>query len=77
MARSVASDDGNAVRNFHFREDLSSAGMVFDYHLYDGPAKTRNALRVLEHEGYPPGILADAQVWLSRTAEDDRWSRMH
>ena len=67
--------DGAAVRNFHFREDLSSAGMVFDYHLYDGPARTRNALRVLEREGYPPRILADAQAWLSQSTEEGSWDR--
>ncbi len=68
--------DGAAVRNFHFREDLSSGGMVFDYHLYDGPARTRNALRVLEREGYPPRILADAQAWLSQSTEEGSWDRM-
>jgi hypothetical protein len=64
-------DADGAVRNFHFREDLSSGGMVFDYHLHDGPARTRNALRVLELEGYPPRILEDARAWLSPTAEDE------
>ena len=68
--------DGAAVRNFHFREDLSSAGMVFDYHLYNGPARTRNALRVLEREGYPPRILADARAWLSQSTEEGSWDRM-
>jgi DNA mismatch repair ATPase MutS len=68
-------DTDQAVMNFHFREDLSSAGMVFDYHLHEGPAQTRNALRVLEHEGYPPAILADAHAWLSRTVEADPWCR--
>jgi len=67
--------DGAAVRNFHFREDLSRGGMVFDYHLHDGPARTRNALRVLEREGYPPQILADAQAWLSRSTEEGSWDR--
>ena len=62
--------DGGLIRNFHFREDLGSDGMVFDYHLHEGPARTRNALRVLEREGYPDRILADAHDWLSRSAEE-------
>jgi DNA mismatch repair ATPase MutS len=67
--------DGDTARNFHFREDLGSGGMVFDYHLYEGPARTRNALRVLEREGYPPQILADAQAWLSHSTEEGSWDR--
>ncbi len=69
--------DGGVVSNFHFREDLGSGGMVFDYHLYDGPARTRNALRVLEREGYPPRILADAQAWLSQPTEEGSWDKTH
>ncbi len=61
--------DGSTVRNYHFREDLSSDGMVFDYHLYDGPAQTRNALRVLEREGYPQQVLKDAHAWLTRAGD--------
>ncbi len=65
--------DEKAARNFHFREDLSSAGMVFDYRLHDGPATTRNALRVLQREGYPQQILEDAQSWLAKSAGDESW----
>jgi hypothetical protein len=63
--------DGNAVRNFHYREDLTSDGLVFDYHLYEGPARTRNALRVLEREGYPAQVLEDAYEWLRESADRD------
>jgi hypothetical protein len=58
--------DGRAATNFHFRENLGSDGLVFDYKLHDGPATTRNALRILEHEGYPASLLADAHAWLER-----------
>ncbi|MFH1746899.1 MAG: hypothetical protein ABIG44_07610 [Planctomycetota bacterium] len=64
--------EGAGARNVHFREDLSSAALVFDYHLHAGPAQTRNALRVLEREGYPATLVADAIAWLEQTdAEDD------
>jgi len=63
--------DGATVRNYHYREDLSSDGLVFDYRLRDGPARTRNALRVLEREGYPPQLLADARAWLAESADGD------
>lgn len=58
--------DGGVVQNFHFREDLGSSGMVFDYRLHAGPATTRNALRVLEREGYAESVLRDAHEWLAR-----------
>jgi hypothetical protein len=53
--------ESHAARNVHFREDLTERGPVFDYRLQPGPAHVRNALRVLEREGYPAGIIAMAQ----------------
>lgn len=61
--------DGLCVRNYHFQENLGRDGMVFDYKLHDGPATTRNALRILEREGYPPTLLRDAHEWLSQYVE--------
>ncbi len=55
--------DGREIRNFHFRENLGKDGMVFDYRLHDGPATTRNALRILEREGYPPELMQTAHRW--------------
>ena len=63
--------DGDAARNCHFQENLGQDGMVFDYRLYDGPATTRNALRVLEREGYPGSLLDAAQGWLAEHAGDE------
>lgn len=60
--------DGQPARNFHFREDLHSDGLAFDYRLHDGPAQTRNALKILAREGYPEPLVDDAKRWL--TARD-------
>lgn len=57
-------DGGEALRNVHFRENLGDSGMVFDYRLHDGAATTRNALRILEIEGYPAELVRDANEWL-------------
>lgn len=65
--------DGRVAQNFHFRENLSErrdGGMVFDYKLHTGPATTRNALRVLEREGYPPRLLQRAHEWLGERDRD-------
>lgn len=58
--------NGTTGRNYHFRENLSEEGLVFDYRLRPGPARTRNALRVLEREGYPSEILDRARDWAGR-----------
>ncbi|HUU84792.1 MAG TPA: hypothetical protein VM243_14925 [Phycisphaerae bacterium] len=50
--------------NHHFREDLGASGLVFDYRLHAGPADTRNALRVLEREGYPSTLLERARNYM-------------
>ncbi|MFQ5462578.1 MAG: hypothetical protein ACE5E5_08125 [Phycisphaerae bacterium] len=55
--------DGPAVRACHFREELGGGGMVFDYTLYEGPARSRNALRVLQREGFPESIVDRAHAW--------------
>ncbi|MGE3181065.1 MAG: hypothetical protein AB7N71_05490 [Phycisphaerae bacterium] len=58
--------DGSVAKNFHFRENLGTHGMVFDYRRYEGPAKTRNALRVLEQEQYPADVITHAYAWLEQ-----------
>lgn len=56
-------NDTDAV-NRHFREDLGSDGAVFDYHLRAGRAEARNALKILEREGYPRAVIARARELL-------------
>ena len=55
--------NGNGVANQHFHEDLNESGPVFDYRLHPGPATRRNALRILEIEGYPDDVVAQAKAW--------------
>lgn len=62
--------DGVAASNLHFRENLDEHGaLVFDYKIRAGPATTRNALRVLEREGYPTTIVDAANDWVRNNAE--------
>jgi DNA mismatch repair ATPase MutS len=57
--------------NRHFQESLDQGQMVFDYKLRPGPARSRNALNVLEAEGYPPRVVAEARQLLSGLIEPD------
>ena len=61
--------------NFHFREQITDDGIVFDYKLYPGRARTKNAIKLLEFMDYPGEVIAHAQ----RMAEDfeatRKWGR--
>ena len=46
-------DDLSQVKNYHFRDDILSGRMVFDYKLYPGPSPTTNALKIMRAEGLP------------------------
>jgi DNA mismatch repair ATPase MutS len=50
----------SGVENRHFQEAISESGMSFDYRLREGPATTRNALRLLELSGYPEVVIRQA-----------------
>ena len=49
--------DADNAANYHFQESFEQENLVFDYKLRTGPAQSRNALRVLQAEGYPKGLL--------------------
>jgi hypothetical protein len=63
--------DDRKGRNFHFQEKFEQGGAVFDYALRDGPATTRNALKVLEREGYPQELMERARSWMRKNEGND------
>lgn len=60
LTRLVTADDESGMKNVHFRETVSGRAMTFDYRLHEGPAPTRNAIRVLEAAGYPKDVIEGA-----------------
>lgn len=50
------------AKNRHFEERFENEALVFDYRLCDGPARSRNALLVLEAEGYPAELVDNAKA---------------
>lgn len=54
------------VSNHHFKEELSESDIAFDYKIRPGPTTTRNALRVLQKEGYPASVIEKAEKWLQK-----------
>lgn len=45
---------------YHFTEIVENDKIVFDYKLKEGDLKTRNAIRILELNGYPPEVIREA-----------------
>lgn len=60
---------GDSYDNYHFRDDLGDAGMVFTYRLHPGPAGGRNAIKLLSHLGFEEAVIRRAQ---SLAADFDR-----
>ncbi|MBN2602757.1 MAG: DNA mismatch repair protein MutS [Candidatus Thermoplasmatota archaeon] len=52
----------NEYELFHFTEDVRDNTVHFDYKLKEGKLKTRNAIRILEINGYPKDIIAEAKA---------------
>ncbi|MGE0552753.1 MAG: hypothetical protein AB7R55_04930 [Gemmatimonadales bacterium] len=66
----VATHDGELVdlladhgyRPVHFEESVDAEGISFDYLLKPGPARTRNAIALLEQRGAPARLIETART---------------
>lgn len=47
--------------NYHFQEKFSENDITFDYKIYEGPAVTRNAIKLLSIIGYDADIVKKAE----------------
>ena len=45
---------------YHFSENVNNNSVDFDYKLKQGKLKTRNAIRILQINGYPESIIREA-----------------
>ncbi len=50
-----------AYKNYHFKESYDKGEIVFDYLLWEGPSKTRNAIKLLESMGFNEEIVTNAR----------------
>ena len=55
--------------NKHFEEKIEEGDIKFDYLLKDGPARSRNAIAILDSLNYPRDIIREAKN-LSREMEE-------
>ncbi|WP_031426479.1 MutS-related protein [Flavimarina sp. Hel_I_48] len=54
---------------YHFTESIEDSELSFDHKLKNGPLKTRNAIKILEINGYPNEIIKQAQEIESRLSK--------
>ena len=47
--------------NCHFSEILGEEDILFDYKVKNGVSKSRNAIKLLKHIGFPEKIVRDAE----------------
>ncbi len=63
----------NKYNNYHFRESFDENGITFDYCIYDGPSKSKNAIRLLEVLKYPDQIVEDAKNYAHTFENESKW----
>ena len=63
----------SAYANWHFREQITPAGVAFTYRLCEGPASSRNAIALLEQMGFPPQVVQNAKSAIRRFEREGRW----
>lgn len=51
----------NSYQCYHFTDKVDKNNLAFDYTLKPGVATTRNAIKLLDHLGYPQEIISQAQ----------------
>ncbi len=59
----------NTYDLYHFSETVDEGRVQFDYQLKRGELKTRNAIRILEINGYPEEVIAEAKEISNRIME--------
>lgn len=60
-------------KNYHFSEDMNNDDVNFSYKLCEGPAATRNAIRLIEIMGYPAEITQKASERAGRFESSGNW----
>ncbi len=76
----VATHDGELTHIFrslydlyHFKEKVTNQEVLFDYTLYPGPAKSKNALLLLEMLGFDSPVLLRANALATHYEENQLW----
>ena len=63
-----------SYRNLHFEEEIRDGDVVFSYKLLEGPATTRNAIRLLGLAGYDEEVVERARARAERFETTGNWT---
>lgn len=61
--------------NYHFQEKITEEEIVFDYKLYNGRSKTRNAIKLLKLMGFEKSIVEAADKAAFEFEQNGSWSK--
>ncbi len=59
--------------NYHFQEEIEENDIHFNYHLFEGRATTRNAIKLLSVIGYEQEIIEEAEQLAAYFVETGNW----
>lgn len=62
--------------NYHFEENITDNGLVFDYRIRQGPAVTKNAIRLLHYMGYEEDIVLRAEQLAENFEKSRAWETL-
>lgn len=65
----------NDVKNIHFSETFVQDDLEFDYQVKHGPSRTRNAIKLLEINGYDAQIIQKANELLKEFEMSRKWEQ--
>ena len=60
-------------KNYHFQEKILDNDVKFDYKLYEGEAKSRNAIKLLKMIGYEDEIVDKASSMAENFLQNGVW----
>ena len=67
----------NICRNVHFSEDMSGDDVKFTYKLLDGPADTKNAIKLLKNLGYDSALTENASRMAAYYENNKEWKMIN
>lgn len=63
----------NWYDNYHFEEEVKNGDVLFSYHLLEGRAHTRNAIKLLEVMGFSEDIIREADDMAAEFLKNGEW----
>ena len=66
----------NYYKSYHFKEEVLENDIKFDYTLYEGSAKSRNAIKLLSIIGYDKEIVDNATNMAGEFLESGVWNKI-